>query len=407
MKILLVCKSLPHRSQSSMSTHVWQLTEQLVAFGHTVSILTAGNWQVGEQRYRLDGRHIIEMAYLPMQWSPILPVFLEEWSFNRAIARWLEKNGFAYDVIHLHGRSGFTLQTQKVKTPIISTLHNFIATENRRAGHWLGLDRRLHQFWVSRHERRLLHTSSKLIAMGTEILEDIKTEIKNPKEQAEILAKTHVIGNGVKGSEPTPSVWKPKKTPFNLLFVGRLQRIKGVYTLLQAMLLVKQPVNLTFIGDGTERFKLIRHAIRWGLLGRRVEFVGALPHDMVLQELKNCDALIAPSFYDSQKTAIMEANACGKPVLASDITGRHALITHGQNGWLFAARNPQAIADAIDNLARDPQQAQTMGETGRIKMSLEFDWEKIVFQTLAAYQQILRGGAHKPKDLLKPVHHDI
>jgi glycosyltransferase involved in cell wall biosynthesis len=408
MKILLVCKSLPHRFQGGIQTHVWQLSEQLVAFGHTVSILTAGSWQVRPQHYRLDGRHIIEIPYFPFHNSPILPTFLEEWSFNRGAARWLEKNGFAYDIIHLQGRSGFTFQPKNVKTPIISTLHGFIAVENRRQGGWLNLDKRLHQVWASWHERRSLRTASKLIAISDEIVDEIKTEIKNPAERAAILAKTTTITTGVKSdATPTPSVLRRKNAPFNLLFVGRLERIKGVYPLLQAMRLVKQPVNLTFIGDGTERFKLIRQAIRWGLLGLRVEFVGALPHEAVLQELKNCDALILPAFHDPQGLALMEANACGKPVLASDIAGIRSVVTHAQNGWLLANHNPQGMAAAIDNLAQRPQEAQAMGEAGYIKMRLTFDWEKIVFQTLAAYQQILRGHQKNPLDLLKPMHHDV
>ena len=393
MKILFVCKSLPHRCQGGIQTHVWKLSEWLGRFGHQVSILTAGRWRTGEQTYMLDGRQIIEVPYLSGHRSPIFSLFLEEWLFNRAAAKWLRRSASAFDIVHLQGRSGFLFHKGHIKTPVVNTLHGLIAVENRREGetNWRDIDRKIHQWWASRQERRALQNANKLIAVSDEMLDEIRTEIQKPSVRAAILAKTVKIYNGI-DAPPDPSVFTNETQPNQLLFVGRLRRIKGVYPLLEAMIQLPPSVKLTFVGDGPERRNMMRFVLRNGL-SEQVAFIGALPNDAVFREIRRCSALILPSFHESQGIALMEANICGKPVLASDIDGVREVVQHNVNGLLFAPHNPQAIVVAIKTLLENPNKAQRMGETGRQIMRAQFSWEQIARQTVAVYDQIHPKGA--------------
>ncbi|MEZ4932850.1 MAG: glycosyltransferase [Saprospiraceae bacterium] len=106
MKILYVCKSLPHNFQGGIQTHVWKLSEWMVLLGHEVSILTAGSLAKGERKSVMGGRTIIELPYFPGRRLPFWSEAAEELSFNVAARLWLLKNQSSYDIIHLQGRSG-------------------------------------------------------------------------------------------------------------------------------------------------------------------------------------------------------------------------------------------------------------------------------------------------------------
>jgi glycosyltransferase involved in cell wall biosynthesis len=96
--------------------------------------------------------------------------------------------------------------------------------------------------------------------------------------------------------------------------------------------------------------------------------------------------VVLPSMYEGVPTVLLEAASCGRPIVASDIPGCQAIVSHGINGLLVPVNNPAALADALEHLIMDKKLRQQMGEAGR-RIALErFTNDSINRQTAAVYQ---------------------
>ncbi len=121
----------------------------------------------------------------------------------------------------------------------------------------------------------------------------------------------------------------------NFLFVGRLSPEKGVIMLLKAWAALNKPDwRLTILGDGAEKSKLEQFVYDSGL--ENVKFLGYLPPDKIMQAMQSATAIAVPSqWYETFGRVVVEAFACGKPVLASDLGALSELITPEHNGFLI------------------------------------------------------------------------
>jgi glycosyltransferase involved in cell wall biosynthesis len=382
MKILIVCKSLPTRLQGGIQTHVWKLSENLVRLGHDVHILTAGSWKEKEKRYNIEGRNIIEIPYLPMFRQPILPLFFEELSFNWSVKNWLKRHETAFDIIHIQGRSGFLYPQYRHKTPIVATFHGLVTLENKYAMRTRTLDVILHEKWASKYEKNTLKNSDALIAVSQEMHTEMVSFVEN------MLERVTLISNGVdcdKADLSFVSTENNGETEDKLLvFVGRIDRIKGIHNLIQAMKKVNPSVRLVVIGDGND-LNTVKKSVQTEGGADRIIFTGALPNKDVLAWIRKSYALILPSFHETQGIVLLEANACGKPVLASNLGGIKEVVSHGENGFLFDPHTIEEITNAINTLFDMPEKAKEMGKNGRKLVEQNYTWDKIALETVNLY----------------------
>jgi glycosyltransferase involved in cell wall biosynthesis len=396
MKILIVCKSIPIRSQGGIQTHVWKLSEHMIRLGHEVSILTAGSWKQGIKTYELEGRTIIEIPYLPLYRQPLMPMFLEELSFNISAKKWLKNHEMAFDIVHLQGRSGFMRPKTGNKKPIVSTFHGLVSVENNRSKRANSIEIFLHERWATWFERSQIKYSNALIAVSNEMLEEMQSLTSDK------LAKTQIISNGVDLEKFNINKTQGEIDEKRLVFVGRIDPIKGIYNLVQAMKQVKPDIHLVMIGDSFERKAFEKHVFTDGLADR-ITFTGALPNATVFEWIRASYALVLPSFHETQGIVLLEANACGKPVLASDVGGIKEVVQHKENGFLFNPHNIDSIADAINALFEMPKTARQMGERGRELVEKYYTWDKIAEQTLDFYANTIKDfDAPKRKNAQKP-----
>jgi glycosyltransferase involved in cell wall biosynthesis len=141
-----------------------------------------------------------------------------------------------------------------------------------------------------------------------------------------------------------------------VIFVGRLERAKGVEQLVDSLgLLAKHtsPIRLVIIGDGSERDAMEERARRSGVLDQIV-FAGWVAHDRLPAWLRATDALVLPSAYEGLPTAVIEALACGVPVVATPVGDVRRLVRDGENGLILTERTPQVLAQTLERaLAAD------------------------------------------------------
>jgi len=177
----------------------------------------------------------------------------------------------------------------------------------------------------------------------------------------------------------------------NILFVGRLEKRKGVSYLLKAYKRVKQEVSnsrLIIVGPGTRlRGKYERQVKRSGL--KDVVFVGYVSYDELPRYYETADIFCAPAIgWESFGIILLEAMAMGKPIVASNIDGYASLVTHGVEGLLVPPKDEEMLAQALITLMANESLRQEMGARGRVKAA-DYSWEHITRRVLNYYVRVL------------------
>jgi len=134
-----------------------------------------------------------------------------------------------------------------------------------------------------------------------------------------------------------------------LLSVGNLEKVKGHRYLIEAMKIVHEtkPEALCYIvGDGPERKRLEKQVKNLGLAGV-VKLVGAIPHDEIPLWMNACDIYVQSSISESFCIVLIEAMACGKPLVATEVEGMPEIIQNNKLGLLVPPADPTTLANAI------------------------------------------------------------
>ncbi len=242
------------------------------------------------------------------------------------------------------------------------------------------------------------------------------------RQEAPLLPEPSVVG-GVDvtgfGTETTArSGAKPERV--RLLFVGRISPEKGLHVLLDAFrragsggvdfeLVVvgdesKIPPGLLARLDSDERVRDLESFFSGpyagGYLkrllddlpaevGRRVFLAGELSYPDVLDAYSGADVFVFPSISEAFGIPVVEAMSAGMPVIASRVGGIPELVADGESGLLVEPDDPQSLADALLELARDAGRRSAMGAAGRKRVDQRFTWDRVAAQTLALYSDLL------------------
>jgi glycosyltransferase involved in cell wall biosynthesis len=154
--------------------------------------------------------------------------------------------------------------------------------------------------------------------------------------------------------------------PF-ILFVGYLQKVKGVKYLIEAFSNVVSEFpnfNLVVIGDGTEKEELEKLSLKLEI-SDKVIFKGRLSLEKTKDVMKDCYCFVLPSLSEGLPRVIIEAMALKKAVLASNVGGIPELVKNGEAGFLFEAKNIDDMTLRIKNMIKDPEETKRIGENNR------------------------------------------
>ena len=142
-------------------------------------------------------------------------------------------------------------------------------------------------------------------------------------------------------------------------FVGRLDRQKNVFSLIEAMRGLD--AELVIVGDGPHASALQEAAREHGV---RADFLGRVPHNELPAILNSCEIFALPSLYEGHPKALLEAMACGLSVVGADVPGVREVLRHGQTGWLCDT-DAASIAEALNRLLTDADLRQHLGRNAR------------------------------------------
>lgn len=194
---------------------------------------------------------------------------------------------------------------------------------------------------------------------------------------------------------PSPSTDKPQGE----VVIGTVKALSykyGIDTLIQAFALTQkrlathQPIRLEITGGGSDLEKLKSLAKDLGIADQ-VVFHGPIEHDRVPEMLNRLDIYVALSRAESFGVAILEANACEKPVVVSDADGPAEVTVEGVTGLIVPKEDPEAASWAIERLVCDEALRRRMGKAGREHVMGKYSWQKSLDIMIEAYRQTIAG----------------
>ena len=184
------------------------------------------------------------------------------------------------------------------------------------------------------------------------------------------------------------------KDEFLIMTVGRLEKVKGIEYLIQAVNIPNSKFQipnskLLIIGDGSERENLENLAKKLNLK-ERIKFLGEIPNEKIPTHLAAADCFVLPSVKEGFGIVLLEAMAAGIPIIATKVGGVPDLIEHGKTGILVESRSPQKITEAIYRIYSNPELPKNLTKNARNNLE-KYNWQNIaekVYENYISYSNL-------------------
>ncbi|MCD6458500.1 MAG: glycosyltransferase family 4 protein [Thermoproteales archaeon] len=196
--------------------------------------------------------------------------------------------------------------------------------------------------------------------------------------------KVIVIPNWV-DTELFKPIKNVKKERGKVIFVGRLEKQKNVLSLIEAVKNLDD-VKLYIYGKGSLE-KQIKEKI-WKEKITNVYLRGIIKNELLPYELNTAEIFILPSLYEGHPKALLEAMACGLPVIGSNVEGIRDLIKEGETG-LLCSTTPESIREKIIYLLNNPEIRKKLGENARKYVVEHFSFKAIIEKELEIHKKLL------------------
>lgn len=168
------------------------------------------------------------------------------------------------------------------------------------------------------------------------------------------------------------------KDEFVIMTIARLEKVKGIKYLIEAMKNDQLSVisyQLLIIGEGSERRNL-KNLVKKLNLENKVKFLGEVPNEKIPEYLIAADCFVLPSLKEGFGIVLLEAMAANVLVVATDVGGILDIIENGKTGLLVEPRNPQEIAEAIMKIYSQPEISKNLTKTARNNLE-KYNWQNI------------------------------
>ena len=343
-----------------VTAHVTQLSRELTRVGHDVRVLAP----YSPSREREDGENFVHLGRsvpLPSGGS-IARVSLSWWLYPKVRALLREED---FDIVHLHEPLAPILPLCVLEFSQAVNIGTFHASYQRQ--HLYRMSHPIIKRWYQR-----LHGG---IAVSPAAMRYVSGVFPGDYK---------IIPNGIDVDRfaGNPSPWpqyQDGKT--NILFVGRLERRKGLKHLLEAYARIKwdkPDTRLLVVGPGNpdrdSQQILSSRALQ------DVVFAGRVSDEDLPRYYATADICCSPATgSESFGYVLLEAMASGKPVIASNIDGYNAIVEHGRQGLLFPRKDSEALAASLVQLIDSPELASSMGARGREDVE-QYRWERVAGQ---------------------------
>jgi glycogen(starch) synthase len=386
-RALILSWEYPPLIEGGLARHVRKLSEQLVAHGAEVHVLTRGAG-------RMPRRSVLRGVNVHRVREGSHPKDLDE--FLAWVARMNEDmlaagielaDSYEFDLVHGHDWLVATAGDQLAEhfgSPLVMTIH---ATEYGR-----------HQGWVDKHPQSHIHGVERWIAARADRVITCSTYMRGHVADIYALEESRVtvIPNGIDPLDLQPvddldALRERFAAPDErlVLLVGRLVYEKGFQLALEALPgLIERLGNVRFLvaGSGTHEAELKRlaHELR---IDDHGTFLGWIGDDVLHSLYRIADLCVVPSIYEPFGLVALEAMASGCPCIVADTGGLREVVPTPDVGLRFRARDSRSLADMVERVLTDEELRDRL-VTEASEHVLRFDWADIARQTAAVYDAV-------------------
>jgi len=376
-----------------MNVYVRELSSALARLGHEVDVYTrrdntdARDVEVVEPGFRVH--HVVAGPPTPLELAELAD---HVGAFTDAVAASFQLSG-PPDVLHanywLSGLAGHRLK-HELNIPLVMTFHTL---ERVKADHF-----------ESESEERASQEAA-IFACADAVLASCEVEAEQFVRFYDAEpSRVHVVPLGVEHAFFAPGYRPQARRALGLdadktllLFVGRLQALKGVELALATLIELRQRgrnAMLAIVGgpsgpDGRVTLAALHERVAAAGVIEHVSFVAPQSHQLLSSWMRAADVTLVPSRSESFGLVALESSACGTPVVASEVGGLITLIEPGVNGLLVAERDPEVWADAVERVI-DPETTTSMSNSA-VLLARRYTWRSAA-ESLAALSEQLSSS---------------
>jgi glycosyltransferase involved in cell wall biosynthesis len=387
--------------------YVRQLSRELAGLGHRVDVLAGQPYPVLD-----DGVGLIRIPSLDLyrepdpfrvprpgeyrDWIDVLEVatmmtagFPEPMTFSLRALRELSARRDRYDVVHDNQSLGYgLLGLARLGLPLVTTVHHPVQIDRRlELAAAVGSRRLSLRRWYgfTRMQRRVAKHLRHVITVSESSRAEITEQLRIPAERIRVVG----VGADVGVFHPDPSV---PRVPDRIVTTASADvPLKGLLPLVEAVAKVRteRPAELVVVGSA-RRGGPVAEAISRYDLHDAVRFTGRLTEAELATELRRAALVVVPSLFEGFSLPLVEAMACGTPVVATtggalpEVAGRH-----GETALLVPPGDPQALADAIVLMLADDALRARLGTAGRERVLRRFTWRAAAERTVECYRDAI------------------
>jgi len=371
---ICVITSAKFPPEEGIGNYIYNMSKEFIRKGHNVTVITRGGFHRTQKEIFED----IELYRVPF--LPLYPLHVQfHGIFVKKLIRTLESN---FDILHFH-----TPLPPIIKSylPTITTVHTPMKTDTGRV-------ELINPFSVAVKlqgkvsyliERKLFGISDKVTSVATSVSKELAEYGLNPKD-------VEVIGNGVDENLFCPV--KNKGDERYILYTGRLSYRKGLFDFIECGIEVceKHPdIKFKLTGKGPLLDKLKSIVADSGYKDR-FEFLGYVDKSRLIELYQNATIFVLPSHYEGLPTTLLEAMACGQPVVATAVSGNLDVIESGKNGILVPIKSLDKMAEAVSSLLDNEGRMVELGLAARRTIEQRFTWDAISDRILQCYESVMQ-----------------
>ena len=390
--------SLGHSANGGLNVYVREVCSALSDRGVATDVFS--------RRLSADDPAIERMAPLSrVVYLPAGPPDLDKYSlfgrvpeFTGALARFAAEEGQQYDLLYSHywlsGAVACALHPL-FAVPWVHTAHTLGVVKNRRLARGAAPEPRVRL----QLEGEISRCADLLVVSTASEAEDLAAAYGVPRDKAEVIAP----GVDLEMFRPRDPEGSRRLIGYPeariVLFVGRLERLKGVDIVLRAFAANvegRPDLRLLVVGEDSRHAGESEKARLKGLtreldIEGRVDFLGPVAHHELRHFYSAAAACLMPSYSESFGLVGLEAQACGCPVIASNVAGLASVVRDGVTGLLVDGDDPELYAQALGKVLDDRALAAAMGRKG-ILLAQRFSWQRTADRLLAAFDRLGAGA---------------
>ncbi|MCU0329769.1 MAG: glycosyltransferase family 4 protein [Candidatus Kapabacteria bacterium] len=359
-----------HPQAGGAEVHLHEIFSRIVAKGHSVTLFCCA-YEGAPARETIDGIQVIRLG--------------NRSTFNWGVRRWWRREGrhLGADIVvdDINKIPFFT--PHYVDIPLVGLIHHFFGdTIFQEAGVLSG-------HYVSYFERQIgkVYRSTPIIVVS----ESTRKEAIERGIPAENIS---IVYNGIDPHSFPMTVGTKEHVP-TVTYFGRLKRYKSVHHLIQAFAIVRERIpsaRLRILGTGDDRSHLENLVHSLGM-NDAVVFHGYVSRDDKVRLLSSSHVVVNTSVKEGWGITNLEANACGTPVVVSDVPGLRDSVRQGDSGLMYPYGDIQALAAAVTHILADEADRQRLSE-GAVRWASTFTWSRSAQDMLARLQRVVSSFSH-------------